>query len=144
MNYTTILTRVDVAGVYHMPVGGEADLVAAAEQNGYRVFRVDLFETEDKDGMFAAIAQAMQFPGWFGYNWDGLLDCLADLSWQPAEGYVVILERCDRVHGLAEADFVHLLQVFEAAANEWREQGIPFWCFVDMQADGISWLADIA
>lgn len=143
MNYSAILSRVDVAGVYHMPVGGEADLVAAAQQNGYEVFRVDLYAAENKEDMFAAIARALKFPSWFGYNWDGLLDCLADLSWQPAEGYVVILERCDRVHGLAEADFVHLLQVFEAAANEWREQGVPFWCFVDMQADGISWLADI-
>ncbi|MCX7897185.1 MAG: barstar family protein [Rhodocyclaceae bacterium] len=144
MNYAAILTRVDVAGVYHMPVGGEADLVAAAMQNGYRVFRVDLSAAEDKESMFSALAKAMKFPSWFGFNWDGLLDCLADLSWEPGEGYVVILERCDRVHGLAEADFVHLLQVFEAAAQEWREQGVPFWCFVDMQADGISWLADIA
>jgi RNAse (barnase) inhibitor barstar len=143
MNYRDILTRVEHAGVYHMPMDGEEALIAAAGQNGYGVFRVDLADAETKERMIERVCQAMDFPEGFGHNWDALLDCLADLDWRPAEGYVVILEHCDRVHGLAEADFVQALQVFDSAADEWREQGIPFWCFVDMQADGINWLTDI-
>ncbi len=144
MNYAEILTRVERASVYHMPQDGEEALVAAAEQNGLQVFRVDLSSVKDKRKLLDAIGKALAFPEWFGHNWDALLDCLADLNWRPAEGYVVILEHCDGIHGRAEEDFVQALQVFEAAANEWREQGIPFWCFVDMQADGINWLSDIA
>ncbi len=144
MNYASLLTQVEHAGVFHMPLDGEKALIAAAEQNGYFVFRVDLVKAHDKDDMLRAIGTAMAFPEWFGYNWDALLDCLADLGWRPAEGYVVILEHCDGIHGHAEADFVQTLQVFENAASEWREQGVAFWCFVDMQADGISWLTDIA
>lgn len=143
MNYAALLTRTEHAGVYHMPLTGEEALVAAAEQNGYVVFRIDLANAKNREEMLDLIGKGMDFPEWFGHNWDALLDCLADLGWRPAEGYVVILEHCDGIHGLAEADFVQTLQVFEAAANEWREQGIPFWCFVDMQADGISWLSDI-
>jgi RNAse (barnase) inhibitor barstar len=144
MNYASLLTQVEHAGVFHMPLDGENALIAAAEQNGYFVFRVDLAKVLDKDDMLRAIGTAMAFPEWFGYNWDALLDCLADLGWRPAEGYVIILEHCDGIHGRAEAGFVQTLQVFESAANEWREEGIPLWCFVDMQADGISWLTDIA
>lgn len=144
MNYENLLTQVERIGVYHMPLGGESSLIAAAERNGFFVFRVNLAMADNKDDLLAAIGHSMGFPEWFGHNWDALLDCLADLGWRPAEGYMVILEHCDRVHGLAEADFVQTLQVFEAAANEWREQGVPFWCFVDMQADGINWLTDIA
>lgn len=144
MNYASLLTRIEHAGVYHMPLDGEIPLISAAEHNGYYVFRIDLAKARGKDDMLKAIGTAMAFPEWFGYNWDALLDCLADLGWRPAEGYVVILEHCDGIHGHAEADFVQTLQVFENAANEWREQGIAFWCFVDMQADGISWLSDIA
>lgn len=144
MNYASLLSRVDHAGVYHMPLDGEENLIRAAEENGYYVFRVDLFGVRNKAELLAKIGQAMAFPEWFGHNWDALLDCLADLGWRPAEGYVVILEHCDGIHGKAEADFVQALQVFDAAAEEWREQGIAFWCFVDMQADGINWLSDIA
>ncbi len=144
MNYAHLLTRIEHAGVFHMPMDGEAALIDAAEHNGYGVFRVDLAQATTKAAMLDAIARAMNFPEWFGHNWDALMDCLADMGWQPAEGYVVILEHCDGIHGHVEADFVQTLQVFESAAGEWREQGIPFWCFVDMQADGISWLSDIA
>lgn len=141
--YSAILARLEHAGVYHMPGDGEAGLIAAAAQNGFAVFRVDLSGVRDKTALLKTIGAAMAFPEWYGHNWDALLDCLADLNWQPAEGYVVILERCDGIHGHAEADFVQTLQIFEVAANEWREQGIPFWCFVDMMADGINWLSDI-
>jgi RNAse (barnase) inhibitor barstar len=144
MNYPQLLSRVEHAGVYHMPLDGEEALVAAAEHNGYFVFRVDLTKAENKTALLEAVGRAMRFPEWFSHNWDALMDCLADLGWAPAEGYVVILEHCDGIHGRAEADFVQALQVFENAANEWREQGIPLWCFVDMQADGINWLSDIA
>ena len=144
MNYEGILAQVEHAGVYHMPGDGEAGLIAAAEHNGDFVFRIDLAKARDKAELLETIGLAMAFPEWFGHNWDALLDCLADLGWRPAEGYVVILEHCDGIHGRAEADFVQALQVFDHAANEWREQGIAFWCFVDMQADGINWLTDIA
>lgn len=144
IGYEAILPKTEHAGVYHMPLDGEAGLVAAAEKTGFAVFRIDLAGVRDKAGLLGAIGQAMVFPDGFGHNWDALLDDLADLNWRPADGYVVILEHCDGIHGLAETDFVQTLQIFEAAANEWREQGIPFWCFVDMMADGINWLADIA
>lgn len=143
-HYAALLARTDLATVYHMPLDGEAGLITAAEQNGYAIFRIDLSAAADKHGMLDLIARALEFPEGFGHNWDALLDRLADLGWCPAEGYVTVLEHCDGVHGRAEADFVQLLQVFEAAANEWREQGVPFWCFVDMMADGINWLSDIS
>jgi RNAse (barnase) inhibitor barstar len=143
IRYDLVLAKLDHASVYHMPVDGEENLIDAAEQSGFAVFRVDLTGINNKVELLKAIGQAMQFPEWFGHNWDALLDCLADLGWRPAEGYLIILEHCDGIHGRAEADFVQTLQIFEHAANEWREQGIPFWCFVDMQADGINWLSDI-
>lgn len=132
------------SGVYHLPQVDPQPLLAAAEASGFAVFRVDLSVARDKAGMLAAIGRTMAFPAWFGHNLDALADCLDDLSWRPADGYLVLLAHCDGIHGRAEDDFIATLQVFEQAAAEWREQGIPFWCFVDMQADGINWLPDIA
>jgi RNAse (barnase) inhibitor barstar len=139
-NYEARLRDVGRAGVYHEPHGDGAAILRAAEGNGYATFRVELKGVQDKDALLAAIAGTLEFPDWFGHNWDALADCLNDFDWRSAEGYVVLLEHCDGIHGRAEGDFVTLLQVFARAADEWREQGIPFWCFVDMQADGIAWL----
>lgn len=142
-HYQTVLGDTRKAGVYHMPQVDPGPLLTAAEAIGFAVYRIDLSQAQDKAGLLDAIAKALHFPDWFGHNFDALADCLNDFAWRPAEGYLVLLDHCDGIHGRAESDFVATLQVFEQAADEWREQGIPFWCFVEMQADGINWLPDI-
>lgn len=131
-------------GVYHLPHGDTSDLVAGAEAAGCLVQHVDLRGARNRDELLEAIGRSLGFPEWFGHNWDALSDCLLDMGWRPAEGYVIILEHCDGIHARAESDFVTLMQVFQNAASEWREQGVPFWCLVDMQADGIAWLPTVA
>lgn len=143
-SYQAVLGDPAKAGVYHLPQIDPQPLLAAAEASGFAVFRIDLAAARNKAGLLADIGRAMDFPAGFGHNFDALADCLADLSWRPAAGYLALLARCDGIHGLAEDDFVATLQIFEQAAAEWREQGVPFWCFVDMRADGINWLPDIA
>ena len=142
-HYQSVLNAVAKAGVYHMPQVDPEPLLDAARTAGFAVFRVNLANVQDKDGMFDAIGKAMAFPDGSGHSFDAFADRLNDFGWRPAEGYFVLLDHCDGIHGRAEADFVTTLQVFEQAAEEWREQGIPFWCFVEMQADGINWLPDI-
>jgi RNAse (barnase) inhibitor barstar len=135
-----VLADVQKSGVYHLPQMDKKAVIAAARANGYATFRADLAKADNKEQMLDGIARALKFPDWFGHNFDALADCLADMGWKPADGYVVLLEHCDGIHGKAEADFVTTLQTFEQAANEWRESGVAFWCLVEMQADGIAWL----
>jgi RNAse (barnase) inhibitor barstar len=135
-----VLADADKAGVYHLPHMDKKQILAAAKAEGFAAFRINLAKASNKEQMLAAIAKALKFPDWFGHNLDALADCLADMAWKPADGYVVLLEHCDGIHGKAEADFVNALQIFEQAANDWREEAIPFWCLVEMQADGIAWL----
>ncbi len=139
-SFESILADVAKTGVYHMPHTDKAPIVAAAKANGFAVFRVDLTKVRDKDQLLTMIGKTMGLPAWYGHNFDALADCLGDMAWQPAEGYLVMLEHCDGIHGHAEADFVTTLRVFEQAASDWREQEIAFWCLVEMQADGIAWL----
>lgn len=142
-DYAALLGNVSRAGVYHLPFALHdkfEGLMAAAKDLDYAVFRVDLSEARNKQDLLATIGKAMDFPDWFGDNWDALADCLADLEWSPAEGYLVLLEHCDQLHANAGDDLVAALQLFGAAIDEWRERGIALWCLVDMQADGIAWL----
>src|SRR5690242_7078030 len=37
------------------------------------------------------LGQAFRFPSYFGMNWDAADECLADMSWEPAAGYVALL-----------------------------------------------------
>ena len=143
-HYENLFADSSQAGVHHLPHGAIDDLLAGALAAGCLVLRVDLSTARNKDEMLTAVGRALRFPEWFGHNWDALTDCLLDMGWLPATGYVVILEHCDGIHGRAESDFVKLMQVFQEAAATWREDEVPFWCLVDMQADGIAWLPTVA
>jgi hypothetical protein len=43
-------------------------------------------------GFFSEIACVLRFPDYFGRNWDAVYDCVTDLHWLPAEGYVLLLD----------------------------------------------------
>lgn len=135
-----ILADAEKAGVYHLPHMDKKVVVAAAKAAGLAAFRVNLAKAGDKEHLLKSIAKGMKFPDWFGHNFDALADCVADMGWKPADGYLVLLEHCDGIHGKSEEDFSSVLNIFEQAAEEWREQGVPFWCLVEMQSDGIAWL----
>ena len=124
------------AGVYRLP-GEAVSVTRAAKANGFAFWRVDLTEVRDKSGLLTALSRSLGFPDWFGGNWDALQDCLGDLSWEPAPGYVVALEHCQELAKRARADFEALLEVLAAAADYWREQGIPFWALVGGVSEGL-------
>lgn len=142
-HYQSLFDDVAMAGVHHLPHGPVDDLLAGASAAACLVIRVDLSTAGNKAQMLDCLARSLRFPEWFGQNWDALADSLLDMGWLPAAGYVVILDHCDGIHGRAEADFVKLMQVFQDVANTWREDGVAFWCLVDMQADGIAWLPTV-
>ncbi|MCK0510774.1 barstar family protein [Aromatoleum buckelii] len=133
----SVLQQPDRAGVYHLPQRGGNAITQAARELDFRVLRVDLSGCADKADFLARIAAGLHFPDWFGQNWDALADCLADMAWLPADGYVIILEHADRFRVAAEADFIAALETFDEAAREQAADGIPVWIFVGLTANGI-------
>lgn len=99
----------------------------------YRVARADDFAPiarirfQEKEALLRAIAAALRFPGWFGQNWDALEDCLTDLSWLDAEGYVLVFD-----DARAGDDFGVLVDVLRSSAEYWAGRGKRFFAlFVD-------------
>jgi hypothetical protein len=45
--------------------------------------------TTSERGLLEELAHRLAFPGWFGFNWNALLDSLRDLSWVPEEEVVI-------------------------------------------------------
>jgi RNAse (barnase) inhibitor barstar len=71
-------------------------------------------------GMFDEFAAALQFPYYFGENWNALNDCLRDLEWLR-KGPVALFVM-DAVHVLAQADaadFGGLVGLLGDVAEEW-------------------------
>jgi hypothetical protein len=65
----------------------------------------------------------MHFPKSFGHNWDALEECLTDLEWVDAEGYVLYY---DHIDGLLEAhpdQFETLIEILRDAVATWKQEG---------------------
>jgi len=78
----------------------------------------------DKETLLKNIAAALEFPDWFGANWDALEDCLSDL---PGEGYVVLFE-----NPKAGDELGILVDVLRSSAESWAGRGKPFFAvFID-------------
>ena len=69
--------------------------------------------------LFHEFSAALQFPYFFGNNWDALLDLLVRLSWYRFEGIVLLISDTDEVLVDEEASFGTLLQVLEQCASIW-------------------------
>lgn len=134
-DYTDTLANTEISGVYEIPEGGIEAILAAAETNQYLAYRVDLRTARARETMLSLVGEGMELPAWYGANYDALMDCLCDLNWVPAPGYVIVLENCHNINTLAAPDFNMMIDVFAEAANAWREEGKPFWCFVDVPAN---------
>ena len=113
---------------------GEAEAVlAAGTAAGLCCVRIDLAGCRSKPSLLARVAAALEFPWWFGQNWDALADCLGDLEWLPADGYLLLLDDPSELRSAAPDDYAVAVEIFTDAAGEWRERRIPFWVFISGQ-----------
>jgi RNAse (barnase) inhibitor barstar len=73
----------------------------------------------DKDSLLEALGWALEFPDYFGANWDALEECLTDMSWR-AGPITLHIAHADSL----EPELLDMLKsVFLDAAAYWRELG---------------------
>jgi RNAse (barnase) inhibitor barstar len=53
--------------------------LSTLEAGGGRVVHFDARALMTEQGIFSSFAKALQFPSYFGRNWDAMVDCLDDL-----------------------------------------------------------------
>ena len=115
------LSDASKSGVYRTSRTDE--ILDATRGSTLQVSRIDLAGVADKQGLMERIARALEFPHWFGGNWDALEDCLTDLSWSKAGGHVLLLEGAAELH-VDERGI--LVDILAAAAAWWADRKRPF------------------
>jgi len=103
-----------------------AAVVALARSLGLEAARIDLAGCTDKAGLLGRTAAALGFPAWFGDNWDALFDCLADLSWRPAPGYVLVFENTGDLRRQSPESLETAVAILGDAAAAWQARDTPF------------------
>jgi len=116
--------------VLELPPEASEALLRVARSMGLDAVRIDLDGCDDKAEFLARSAAALDFPAWFGGNWDAFYDCLTDLSWRAAAGYVLVYENADGMRRHAPEALDTALTILGDAAASWAARDRPFRAFV--------------
>ena len=99
------------------------EVVARLTRAGWDVRVVDVSKARDKAGLLDGFARALSFPSWVGRNWDALEDCLTDLDWLEAAGYVLVLTNVQALLiGESEEHFKNLVEILAGATKHWSSR----------------------
>jgi len=69
------------------------------------------------EALLQAVYDGLQLPGYFGFNWNALSDCLRDLHWLQHD--VVVLRHVE-LPGLPDVQLRIYLEVLADAVNSWQ------------------------
>jgi len=127
-------------GIFHLPESGRTAVRQAAEAAGMVCFEVSFADLTQIDAILSGLGRDLDFPEWYGKNFDALKDCLTDFSWCEAAGYVLIIAHAEALQRANPDRFHTLNQVFTAAIEEWREHDFPMWIFYDLRTNGLATL----
>ena len=113
---------------------GESPERAVAAPPGFSMTVVRGSKCKNREGLFAEFARALSFPDYFGHNWDALEECLADLEWLPARGYVVIVTDAEQILTKDDEDYPTFIDILNDAGESWSgrrvdgaaQAGVPF------------------
>ena len=96
----------------------------------FAVAVLDGAEAGSRAGFFKELADVLRFPDYFGRNWDAVYDCLTDLNWLPAAGYVLVLDGFDRLATNEPGQWEIGLKVLREACAFWRPLSRPMYALL--------------
>ncbi|MEU9045422.1 MULTISPECIES: barstar family protein [unclassified Kitasatospora] len=74
----------------------------------------------DEQRLFEQLSARLRLPVYFGWNRNALADCLRDMTWVPADHYLLVIERSALMLQECPEDRETFLRILDAAG---RHQG---------------------
>lgn len=99
---------------------------SSLRSKGLRLLEVDGRHIETEQEMLRELARAFSFPNYANSNWDAVDECLRDLEWLPAKGYVLRVRGASRLWRKVPLAAGALVESWLFAAEEWAAEAVPF------------------
>jgi len=71
------------------------------------------------DHLYDEFSAALQFPEYFGENWAAFDECIADLDWLPARGYILMVYEAAFLLNDEVSDRPAFLRIMAKTCKEW-------------------------
>lgn len=122
-----LLRTLERSGVYVADDDTARAMFQAGPAAGFNVYRIDLSQARTTQELHRILGKALHFPDWYGANWDALADSLTDMSWNEADGYLLILQRSNTLLNNSPDAHATLMEVLKETVTAWRDQNVAFW-----------------
>ena len=100
-------------------------MVKGFVDQGIQVFYLEGREINSKKSFLNKAAEVMQFPKYFGHNWDAFDECITDLGWVPAKRYVVIYNKPNLFAEANPLDWQIAYDTLQSSVEYWRSTETP-------------------
>lgn len=86
---------------------------------------VDGLACPTKDRLLDELAGVLSLPHYFDPNWDALEECLCDLEWLPADGYLLLFDHAEQLLTEEPAARSTLFGILRSVGKYWASQRPP-------------------
>jgi hypothetical protein len=122
-----ILAQQIPVGIYRWSCRRSAAAIAReAAAAGWRCFTLDGSAINNKASFLATCAVAFGWPAYVGHNWDSFEEAINDLSWAPAQGYLVVYDDPDPFAEGDPENWQIAQSILRDASGNWSYEQIPF------------------
>ena len=113
-------------GIYRISSRNRPDaLLEAVADHGWQGFYINGAHIVDKASFINQFASALSFPDYHGKNWDAFEDCITDMAWLPAKGYVLVYDNIRQFARGNSKDWQTACSILRDAASYWEGKGKP-------------------
>jgi RNAse (barnase) inhibitor barstar len=90
------------------------------------ILRVRGTKSSDEARLFDELAAALQFPYYFGENWNAVWDCITDLNWLKGSSFLIVFDSAEHLLSESDRGFQFLMQVLTDAHERWHRETADF------------------
>lgn len=93
----------------------------ALEEEGLLIVKLDGNLLQSKNSLFSHFASALNFPEYFGYNWDAFDECINDLEWISEDVCLLLISNANKI--LSSENIKELstfYDILKESLNEWN------------------------
>jgi RNAse (barnase) inhibitor barstar len=111
------------------------ELARLKQDQGTKLFAIDGAQIVDSTSLFQQFATVMQFPEYFGNNWDALKDCLTELDGDEVDRYIITIDQLDNFIGNDPSQWANFLDVCKSAIEYWQDTKTPLYVLLHGNSD---------
>jgi hypothetical protein len=125
-------------GVFRSHATLSDQVLESVTKKSMRIVPVRLVAARDKNAFLNAIAKALQFPDYFGHNWDAFYDCLLDLKHGDGAGTLLVLREASGFARAEPEEFAAATATLEDAADYWKSENRLLLTIVELEAPNLA------